>query len=687
MKIITMYKSLLFLSLCLISLSFNGCIDQEFDVPPGFETQSNDISTLSISELKALHIPSSAAVAIPAGTIIKGQVVSDDGTGNFFKDLVIQDGTAGIHIRIDQSDLNTIYPRGRELFVNCDDLFLGEFNGLVQIGVKGSDPANPGNVDRLPEIVASEKLIIGEIKEVPAAKQMRINELTNADLSMLIELQGVEVNDGDVGNTYANSGGGSSQNRTLQDCNENEITMRNSDFADFAGAIMPDGNGTVTGVYSVFGSTKQFTIRDLADVNMNESRCDGTGGGGGGGGDIQETDISNLTIADMKSMHMIGADAFKLASGTIIKGHVISSDETGNFYKNITIQDATGGIQIRIDATDTYVEYPIGRLLYIDCTDLYVGDFNGLPQLGAQGDGNSVNRISEVAAGSVFIKGPIETPLTGNVRTITTLSNDDLNSLVRLDGIQYEDGLLGDTYAIPGGGSAQNRILQDCDGNEIIIRNSDFADWAGTAIPEGNGSITGVFGVFGADRQLFINTPDDINFVNSRCDGSGGGGGGGSLDEDFESGSDFDPISLSGWTNVSTTGSDVWDKNSFSGNGFAQATAFQATDASVDTWLVTPQIDLAEGSILNFQSAKAFLVQDGLTVHFSSDFAGDVNSANWTQINCTLAGSSDGDFDWVDSGDVDLSTFGSSTGYVAFRYQGDPTTNTSTFRIDNVTVE
>ena len=669
-----------FTGICLLvfAICFNACIDQDFDSPPGLPVQGDDISTMTLSELKTLHTLGGDATAIPAGTIVKGIVVSDDATGNFFKDLVFQDETAGIHMRVNVSDLNTIYPRGREIFVSCEDLFLGEFGGLVQIGVASSDPAN---VDRLPEILAQEKIILGELKGVPVAAVKSIDQLSSSDISTLIELQGVEIEDGDLGETYAIAGGGSTRNRTVVDCDGNEITLRNSDFADFAGAEMPSGNGTITGVFSIFNSTLQFTIRDLEDVNMNEARCDGSGGMTGGG-DIQEEDISNISIRDILDMHTPGANAVKLAAGTIFKGTVISDDQPGNFYKNLILQDETAGVQVRVDVIDLFLNYELGRTVYVNCDDLYVGDFNGLPQVGIQGEESGVNRISSNNAPNILLRGPVENLIQATPKTLNTISSDDLNTLVSFNSLQFADAELGATYSEED--FSTNRMLEDCDGNSIIIRNSSFADFAAEPIPEGNGIITAVLGVFVGDLQLFISDIPDVNFNGDRCDGSGGGP---FIDERFESQDDFEDINLPGWTNVSTTGINLWTKNSFSGNGYAQATAFQATDDNVDAWLVTPELDLSQVSTMSFQSAKAFYVQDGLEVLYSSDFSGDVTTATWETVVCTLASESDEDFDWIDSGQIDLTSFGGATGFVAFRYQGDPAANTTTYRIDNLRVE
>src|SRR6476469_3458463 len=58
--------------------------------------------------------------------------------------------------------------------------------------------------------------------------------------------------------------------------------------------------------------------------------------------------VANTTIATLKSMHTPGnADSIK--TDLIIAGVVIANDSSGNFYKQIILQDSTGGIAINID--------------------------------------------------------------------------------------------------------------------------------------------------------------------------------------------------------------------------------------------------------------------------------------------------------------------------------------------------
>ena len=169
--------------------------------------------------------------------------------------------------------------------------------------------------------------------------------------------------------------------------------------------------------------------------------------------------------------------------------------------------------------------------------------------------------------------------------------------------------------------------------------------------------------------------------------GTGGGDPTDGINEDFQSGQDRDEISLSGWTNQAVVGGRKWIYRSFEDNLFAQMTSFNADAANNESWLVTPEINTDETSTLSFESAQAFYKHDGLSVWVSTNFSGDASSASWEEVaEARLAGSSDEQYDWIDSGEIDLSTYGSRV-HIGFKYEGSAATNTTTYRLDNIVVE
>lgn len=73
----------------------------------------------------------------------------------------------------------------------------------------------------------------------------------------------------------------------------------------------------------------------------------------------------------------------------IIKGRVVSSDESGNIYKNLVIQDTYSEagetpscITFSINANSLYASYRPGQEVVIDATDMYIGKYSGLQQFG-----------------------------------------------------------------------------------------------------------------------------------------------------------------------------------------------------------------------------------------------------------------------------------------------------------------
>ena len=274
-----------------------------------------------------------------------------------------------------------------------------------------------------------------------------------------------------------------------------------------------------------------------------------------------------------------------------------------------------------------------------------------------------------------------------------------MSTLVKLDNVQFTSSEVGLPFADAPNRRSLNRTLEDCEGNSIIVRSSGYADFAETLLPEGKGSLVAVYSVFGTTPQLYIRDTYDVSMTGERCAGTGGGGNGsgsggngggqtvGALSQDFASLSDNQDVALDGWMNVKTKGDRLWRAKEFDGNVYAQATAFQAAEAENEMWLITPSIDLAQASTLTFESAQAFWTHNGLTAWISTDFDGsNVESATWEQLDAKIAGENDDWHAWIPSGSIDLSSYSGEV-HIGFRYAGNNSSGTTSYRIDNVKVE
>lgn len=258
--------------LLLLVLSVSSCKKDNYDEPPASPTP--DItSNATIAELKALYTGGSP-ITITDDIIIEGIVVGDDRTGNIYKQIIIDDGTAGIPILIESYDLYGLYPVGRKIYVKCKDLVLGTYGGVTQMG----GFANGVDVGRIPATLQDKYIVRGPLSTAPAPIEVAINDLDDSYLSRLIIIKDVEFSSSAANIEYANVNAviPDDGDRILNDCAGAKITVRTSPYATFAFVKTPRGKGNIIGVYSRYNTTKQLTVRDTADVQLKGIKCDGT---------------------------------------------------------------------------------------------------------------------------------------------------------------------------------------------------------------------------------------------------------------------------------------------------------------------------------------------------------------------------------------------------------------------------
>src|SRR5689334_10966421 len=73
--------------------------------------------------------------------------------------------------------------------------------------------------------------------------------------------------------------------------------------------------------------------------------------------------VANITIKDVKARYNSGV-AVKITDDAVIEGIVCCDDRSGNYYQQIAIQDATGGVLLRLAGSNLYNNYPVGRKVF-----------------------------------------------------------------------------------------------------------------------------------------------------------------------------------------------------------------------------------------------------------------------------------------------------------------------------------
>jgi hypothetical protein len=378
---------------------------------------------------------------------------------------------------------------------------------------------------------------------------------------------------------------------------------------------------------------------------------------------------SLISIDSLKSRHTNPAVVDSIKDDIYVTGIVVSSDETGNIYKSLYIQDTTGGLLISLDATSLYNLYRIGQRIYVKCQGLRLGEYGGMIQLGALYNG-AIGRISAPLIPQYLFLDGLPGPVpAAKVITIPTITSKDLGRLVKLENVHFET--VGLPFADPG--ASTNRNIVDLSNNKLIMRSSNYATFHTTLLPGGTGTIYGILGIFGSDNQLYIRDLNDLvgfDFSAALI-----------LNEPFTSG-------IGSFTTYNSLGSQVWTYSSSYG---MTMTGHATSNFDNQDWLISPSVNLTQvDSVkLSFSHTINFGVvanmQTNHTLWASKNYtSGDPSLATWEQLTIPTypAGSN---WTFVASGDVlfPASYSGESNVHFAFKYLST-TSDAATWEIKSV---
>lgn len=248
---------------------------------------------------------------------------------------------------------------------------------------------------------------------------------------------------------------------------------------------------------------------------------------------------ATMTIAQFKSTYFSFGQLKQIPDSVVIVGVVNGDDKSGNLYKTLSIQDSTGGIQLVVDQTNFYTDYPVGRRVFVKCKNLFIGDYSGMVQLGAYIDNTgsypSLGRIPSASIPNVVVKGKwglTVDPVTLTLADLNTSTYDRYQSvLIKVSDMEFACSDVGQIYGDQVYKQSLNRVAEDCAGDNLLVRSSGYANFANSRTPGGKGDLVGIFSIFkrsssSIDRQLVIRDTTDVKFSNSvRCDGTVFGGG------------------------------------------------------------------------------------------------------------------------------------------------------------------
>lgn len=260
--------------------------------------------------------------------------------------------------------------------------------------------------------------------------------------------------------------------------------------------------------------------------------------------------VPNTTIAEIKQMITSLAGDSQMdaslvgekedGSHYIIRGHVISTDRDNSLYRTLVIQDETGAIPIMVSLYNIWRYYPIGQEVVVDVTGLYIGKYMDEYEIGGLADyGNDEVAIGYLDAdtlrghmesngkphsGVAYVDYAADMKLPSDTPYCIRISLKDVVSLsltseagINLMGQLVE---LADVAYVNGGKepfawflTTVNQPIVDCNGNELITRNSGYSVFFDEILPTGNGALRGILKAYTSyGLYLVFRDASDIMF-------------------------------------------------------------------------------------------------------------------------------------------------------------------------------
>lgn len=455
-------------------LILNSC-KKKFDEPAG-PTDPAITPTHTIKQLRAMHTVSGAFDVINSDIIISGVVVANDKSGNLYKEIYVQDGTAGINVLLDANGLYNSFPVGRKVFIRCNGLCLSDYNRLPQLGIKATVAGAP-SIQAIASNLIGQYVIGGSLNNPVTPKVVTVSQLTtnmsDDNLGTLVQLNNYEFIAADTNKTYADTSAyRNSVNLTVKGCaGGTNIIIRSSGYANFAGINVPNGNGTLTAIYTLFGSTKQLIIRDTSDVQFNNFRC-GQG----------PTTVMN--ISDLRALYTGTTTA--APDGKRITGVVISDRSTNNINsQNLVLQQGNGlsGILVRFDSPHSF---NLGDSLDVNVSQQELSEFNSLLQV----NNVPLSYATRVATGKTI------TPRVATIAQINTNFQSWESTLLQIN-----------TLVLSGGANYSGSLTMNDGSGTLVLFTASGATFAGQSAPPNVTSITGYLTEFGSTKEMSIRNP------------------------------------------------------------------------------------------------------------------------------------------------------------------------------------
>lgn len=208
--------------------------------------------------------------------------------------------------------------------------------------------------------------------------------------------------------------------------------------------------------------------------------------------------VATLTIAQLHD-YASTVGAVTIDHDAIIHGRVTSSDEASNFYRSLTVEDDTGGVEVLIARYNLHTHYPEGLKVALRLSGCAMGYEYGVLQLGQRGvtpEEYDVEYIeSPELIDRVVVRSDDIAPRIAQRRHITELNEATCGMFVRIDSLQLVGSTSIDTLLNQGLDMATWRghsMFVDNNNDTLVVYTRDGATYASRPIPTSELSLQGI---------------------------------------------------------------------------------------------------------------------------------------------------------------------------------------------------
>ncbi|MGZ3882618.1 MAG: DUF5689 domain-containing protein [Bacteroidia bacterium] len=250
-------KKITYLMICALAIASFGCKKKQ-DQPP---VASATGKAYSVAQLRAIgSCTNSCQRRISTDAYLFGVVLADELSGNFYKEIYLRDraNTGAIHLVMYASHCNFFVGDSVHLLLKGYDVNVDPQTGLLEIDTVNFD----------------KHMVKYGSGPAPAPYQIDLGAVSFSNyMGELVQFNNMGFIPADTAKYYADPIQQKSLGHIIQDCGGNQITVWTSNYAKFALDKTPKGNGSIIGIASTYGSTKQLMIRNTGEVNLNGPGC------------------------------------------------------------------------------------------------------------------------------------------------------------------------------------------------------------------------------------------------------------------------------------------------------------------------------------------------------------------------------------------------------------------------------